>query len=55
MLALVERVPELAARLAALGRLLAARVPPEGPPRIWIEGLPAALPGALRLLEDLAR
>jgi hypothetical protein len=55
VVALVAREPTLPTRVAGLSRLLAGRLPPGRRPRIWVEGLPPTLPGALRLLEELAR
>jgi hypothetical protein len=56
VLALVVREPELASRVAGLRRLLADRLPATGiPVRAWVEGLPATIDAAHRLVDDLAR
>jgi hypothetical protein len=56
VLALVARGPDLAARVAALRRLLADRLPPvTRPARVWVEGLPATVDAAYRLADEFGR
>ncbi len=55
MIALTAREPGLAVRVSGLRRLLGDRLPPGPPVRAWVEGLPATLDGALRLIGELAR
>lgn len=56
VVALVPRDPDLAARVTALRRLLADRLPPAArPARVWVEGLPPTVDAAYRLADEFGR